>query len=542
MRTPLVLAAALLAALPVAARAEDDASREADMFGGGGKKDEPKKDEAPATGSDAAREADVFGSTPKPDAPPGDDHRAGGMAELAPVDENALVARAVAANDKLAIGGRFFNQDQLSVHEHDSFRSTTLSLPTLLDVYLDGRPNDRLRAYARGRVVFDPTQVDGRPLAFGSGTQSSLSASLDQLWLKWDVYQRVFFTLGRQRIKWGAGRFWNPTDFLNSQKLNALALLDTRLGTTLFKVHVPVESLGWNFYAIANLTGASRPDDAGFALRGEFLLGPMELTLSSQVRRAATPGGVPPATLSQVQAGVPGASSADFAANSPSPSPDVGTQLQLGADLSTAVGPFDVHLEGALTHGNKALFLTGPLTATNVVAAFTTPAGNAPLPAEYRDDQWIAQVVGGADVSVKYSDQDAVNLGVEYFYNGAGVSDRALYNSLILVGNFTPFYLGRHYLAVSASLPNPGDWNNTSFTLSNLANLSDHSYLARLDYSVLALTNLVFRAFVNYHYGNVGEFKLGGAFTGLPTGTSAAVVGVLKPTLVDAGVGFILSL
>jgi hypothetical protein len=224
------------------------------------------------------------------------------------------------------------------------------------------------------------------------------------------------------------------------------------------------------------------------------------------------------------------------------PDANVKTQWQLGADVSSAVGPFDVHVEAAITHGNKSLFLTSPLTGTAIAAAFTTPGGGAPLPAQFRDDVWIPQVVAGTELSLKYSDDDAVTLGVEYFYNGAGFANGSipLYEQLALVGNFTPFYLGRDYLAVSASLPNPGSWNNTTFTASNLVNLSDKSALARLDYTLTALTYMTFRAFGQYHYGDAGEFKFGGAFAGLPTGTAAAVN--IKPVIWDLGVGFILNI
>lgn len=536
MRVWMVLALGLSSATAAADAASD---REASMFG-----TSPAADQKPAEdkAGEGVREDAMFGSSPAQAPEPAKEQREPEQApELAPVDEGALVARAAAANDKLAIGGRLFHQTQLSHASDQSIGDGTLSMPTLLDLYLDGRPNDRLRAYVRGRLTYDPTQVDGRTTAFGT-TQQSLATSLDQLWVKWDAYRRVFFTLGRQRIKWGAGRFWNPTDFLNQQRLNAIALVDTRLGSTLFKVHVPVESLGWNFYAIANLSGASTPADAGGAVRGEFVLGPAEIALSAQVRRAPAAGAFPAALVDKVSANVPGASAGYFTLNAPVPDAGVDTLVQLGADLSAGLGPLDLHLEGALTRGNKSLFLDRALGVNDVVAALTTPAGGAPLPAHYRDAEWIAQVVAGAEASIKYSDQDSIALGAEYFYNAAGSSDPAAYATLAAVGNFTPFYLGRQYAAVYALLANPGDWNNTSFTLSWLANLSDRSSLARFDYSVVVLTNLTIRAFANYHFGDNGEFKLGGAFTGLPVGTSASATTVLNPVTLDVGAGLIMSL
>ena len=71
------------------------------------------------------------------------------------------------------------------------------------------------------------------------------------------------------------------------------------------------------------------------------------------------------------------------------------------------------------------------------------------------------------------------------------------------------FYTGRHYAALFASLPAPYSWNYTTFTFSTLSNLSDKSFVSRLDYSVTLLTHLTFEAFAGVHYGTRGgEFRI----------------------------------
>jgi hypothetical protein len=63
---------------------------------------------------------------------------------------------------------------------------------------------------------------------------------------------------------------------------------------------------------------------------------------------------------------------------------------------------------------------------------------------------------------------------------------------------------------VFALLPSPGRWNDTSFTLSVLGNVSDRSFVARLDHSLLALTYLRVETFVAGSFGTKGgEFRLG---------------------------------
>jgi hypothetical protein len=72
------------------------------------------------------------------------------------------------------------------------------------------------------------------------------------------------------------------------------------------------------------------------------------------------------------------------------------------------------------------------------------------------------------------------------------------------------FYLGRHYAAVYISFPAPFSLDLHSFTLSTLGNLSDRSFITRLDYALTLLTHLRFEAFVSGRYGNhTGEFRFG---------------------------------
>jgi hypothetical protein len=122
------------------------------------------------------------------------------------------------------------------------------------------------------------------------------------------------------------------------------------------------------------------------------------------------------------------------------------------------------------------------------------------------------QVVGGANWSRKYNDNDVFTVGGEYFYNSVGYRDASLYPGLLFNDACTPllnfFYTGRHYASLFASFPAPYSWNYSTFTLSTIGNLSDLSFVSRLDYSVTLLTHLTFEAFLAVHYGQVGEFRL----------------------------------
>jgi hypothetical protein len=449
----------------------DEASREADMFG-----------EAPAETATVA---------PTSTAPPGDPF----LEET--TSDRDVSTKLAEADDVLDIGAFVYLRAQYDAREDSEPGELPLTSANLLDVYLDGRPNDRIRAFVQGRLNFRMTATSTAGSFFGPAPER-VEPLLDQLWLKFDVDRTVFVTVGRQRIKWGSGRFWNPTDFLQAIR-DPLDIFDARIGVDLVKLHLPIESLGWNFYAVGTFAGADTPEELGGALRAEILIAEAELAVSTAVRK-----------------------------DSP---------LRLGVDLSLPIGPFDVHSEVGVQHGVKTPFYTGEIE-------LALP----PVPETFdRSDDWIVQAASGFEIAVRYGDQDSVYLGAEYFYNGAGYTSADVYPALLLGGAFTPFYVGRHYAAVFAALPSPGDWNNTTFSLSGLANLSDRSGVLRLDYQVGAvLSYLRFNAFGQVSLGEVGELRFGIDSAALerrynlPAGVLRAFE--LPPSLFSVGVGLSLEI
>jgi hypothetical protein len=171
--------------------------------------------------------------------------------------------------DPLTIGGQMYLRAQTVALEDQNVGDWALNLPTLLDVFFDARPNERVRGFVLGRMSYDPMLPPSSAAAanFGAstsatGTSGSASLSsvyatrtsaprvlLDQLWLRFDIARILFITAGRQHVRWGTARFWTPTDFLHLRRRDPLAVFDARGGTTMLKVHLPIESNSWNFYA-----------------------------------------------------------------------------------------------------------------------------------------------------------------------------------------------------------------------------------------------------------------------------------------------------
>lgn len=495
---------------------------------------------------DGARDAAMFGS--QASAPEAEEidlpMRPLGLAAAGDRDERILgdvgaqapFADDVAPEDPLTIGGLMYLRSQSFVLQDQPVKQWRLTVPTLTQVYFDVRPNDRVRGYIQARIQYDPTLpaaadtgfAVGGPVAPGAssnGVQSLGSAFasrtrdprfvLDQLWINFDVAYRAFVTVGKQHDRWGTGRFWMPTDYLHLQNRNPIDVFDSRAGTNMVKLHVPVESLAWNFYAYAVLESPSEAtpslSQVAGAGRAEFVFGTVELGLGLFGRRGESPRGA--------------------------------------ADLSFGVWDLDFYGEVALRdraevdrvrydpNARLPPLPEVPSWQDPTETALARLAGfvDARFPT-FRRRGVRAQAVGGVTYSIRYDDDDVLTLGGEYFYNGLGYTSSRAYMGLLLPraqpleNPATFFYLGRHYMALFLMLPSPFHLDLHTFTLSTLGNLSDESFISRLDYAYTLLTHVRLEVFVAVHYGSrPGEFRFGIDDLGLGGGFSQ------PPSLLDVG-------
>lgn len=443
--------------------------------------------------SEADREAELFGAAPTETgtvvAPldQGRDEAAmfGGETsttttelerDAASLDGKSSMGRlsdAVQANDDfLDLGGELWLFGQAAFAREGDLQDTAVSSPSFMDLYLDVRPTDRLRAYARGRLSYDFTVASGA-VDFLGRPQPETNAALDQLWLKFDLFQTVFVTAGKQRIRWGSSRIWNPTDFLNLTFRDPFNFLDLRLGVPLLKLHLPVEALGWNFYAIAALEDASSLKGVGGALRAELTYETAELALSAVAKKDAP--------------------------------------IFLGVDLSAGVWLIDFRAELALTHRSQQPKFVGrfDVLPQRLDDGSFTGQYEAFFPTRTsRYDDWVPQLVLGFDLNIPVFENDTLIVGAEYLYNQFGYSDANLLPILLLTQNFNPLYASQQYLGLSAVAIGPGDFNNTTIVAFAATSLSDQSWFARLQYSVRVLTYLDLGLFGSLSFGKDGAFNV----------------------------------
>ncbi len=386
-----------------------------------------------------------------------------GAAAVAPEPAPPSRPADAAPENPLAIGGQFYLREAVTASRHLGAAAWANTAPLLADGWFDARPNPRVRTMLLARMSFDPTVPPSTTTFLGPTPSGGPSVALDQAWVNFDVGHVAFVTAGRQHVKWGVSRFWNPNDLLHATRRDALAQFDARTGETLLKVHVPWEREGWNFYAIQlleSLDHAAQVGRIGGAARAEVVAGPGELGLDTLVQRGFRP--------------------------------------RAGADLSAGVGPVDVYAEGVLQQGTDR-----PLWRR---AAVQPPFGTALE--TYTPDKLVGSVSGGLTWAFNITDRDAMTLGAEYFYNPAGYTDKAIYPWLVFQGSFAPFYVARDYAAAYVFFTVPGTNGNQTLTLSNLANVSDRTAVGRVDWTILALTHLRIEAFAAGRYGAPGgEFR-----------------------------------
>lgn len=454
----------------------------------------------------------------------------------------------VAPSDPLKIGGQLYWRAMASGKQGQEPQNWSMSAPALLDVYMDARPNDRVRAFVLGRMAYNPTlpgsvasSAGGPSSSNGDGSTSGAAGNvsaqqsdflgstsgqtrgpnvlLDQLWLRADIFRTVFVTAGKQHVRWGTARFWTPTDYLHVQPRNPLLPFDARTGTTMLKLHLPWEAKGWNFYAYA-------------------LPNAPEVTTSST--DTFTTGDVALAARAEVVLGTAEAGVGVFGQRN--------SKAKFAGDVSFALWDLDFYGEAALRNAADVDFVH---YNGDAVPGDTSSLGSivdAYFPRDPAHAGWKPQVTGGVSYTRQYADKDTFTVGAEYFYNALGYSDPKVYPGLVfpratpLSNSATFFYLGRQYVGVYATAPAPYSWDTMTFTVSTLANLTDKSGITRLDYSVVVLTHLRFEAYGAVHWGQRnGEFRFGIDGRSLPTSDKNVQEIVDKiqvpPSLFDLGVG-----
>ncbi len=369
-------------------------------------------------------------------------------------DESSIEDRLKAQDDILQIGGMVYLRLDTNLTDGDSIDDQTLSMPSLVDVYLDARPNDRLRAFVRGRMRWNPSvPEEGATSLFGPSERTSIN--LDELWVRFDLERAVFVTIGQAKVRWGTTRIWNPVDVINTSRRAPLQPFDDRSGVPQIKLHIPIESLGWNLYALALTDSVTHFDEVGIASRAEIVFSTVELGLTGAWRKNVDP--------------------------------------KAGVDVSAGIGAVDITGEVGLTF-------------TDRVPTIQASAGIQY--ANKYDDEDVVYL--GLEYFYNELGHDSLDDAILSQFTTSTVPDTITDDYVFnLFGGLQIFYIGKHYGAAFVSFPGLGATDDTAVTLSAIANFSDKSALARMDISTTFLTHLRVQAYVAAHLGQAGELRFG---------------------------------
>lgn len=356
-----------------------------------------------------------------------------------------------ADQDRLKIGGTLWSEVDYYHFGSPSTVSSFFLAPSNLFLYMDGRLKNDVRGYAKLRTIYEPTATGSINPFTGVATRET-TLDLQELKVMFSAGKKVFFTAGKQKIKWGSGKFWNPTDFLNNDLRNFLYAVDLRSGLPQLKTHVPVGSA--NLYLVQGFENANAIHKVRNSLRAEVPIGTAEIAVSASQR--------------------------------------TGTEPIFGLDVSSALWEFDVYAEMAYSAGNAKTFYSSAGTTTDP-----------------RRPQWDWSL--GLQWELPYADNDTFAVNLEYFRNGLGYTNTSDYPYVIAGGGYEAFRLSQQYGLLMLYLPNPGSWNRVTFSLFNIVNLTDFSATSRIAVLFQLLDELSLDVAVGAHYGNGnGEFMYGG--------------------------------
>jgi hypothetical protein len=180
------------------------------------------------------------------------------------------------AEENTQIGGTLSTEADYYIQQGLPLTQDLISNPNILFLYLDSKLENDNRVFARIRAFYDPTGVSsGNPNAstytnpYGYGTQTSdnLSVQLQELRISANINHEIFFTIGRQKVKYGAAKFFNPTDFLNSQPYDFFLPSDERTGVDMVMAQIPSGTA--NLYLTGLPGNPTNGNPAGGYFRGE---------------------------------------------------------------------------------------------------------------------------------------------------------------------------------------------------------------------------------------------------------------------------------
>src|SRR3989338_4667360 len=141
-------------------------------------------------------------------------------------------------------------------------------------------------SYIVGNMFLDSRQKLGTKYFVDLEAKYNPSASaeseftLKEIFIDFNIKDRVYFRTGKQVLQWGRNYLWNPTDLINIDKNTFLTRIGSREGAYGLKLHIPFGAK-YNIYGFLDTSSNKSTDDLGGALKFEFLIDKTEMAFAA---------------------------------------------------------------------------------------------------------------------------------------------------------------------------------------------------------------------------------------------------------------------
>lgn len=230
------------------------------------------------------------------------------------------------------------------------------------------RAEDLVRLYIGGSANYDPDSF------LSTASYEDLTLKLDELFLDTDIEKKVFFRLGKQRISWGVGNWYKPSDVLSLAAIDPDNPSAEREGPFAFKIDVPQKLNHAMLYLVPPVS--SDPGAFSAAARYDLVTSGWELSFAGFGRT------------------------------------DMAVRPRLMFSATGAVGAFDVYGEQVALYGSDRTYVR-----EKTGGGYETYR---------REDEFFFQSTLGIKYSKSLSSGLSYSLHVQGYYNGTGYSDASI--------------------------------------------------------------------------------------------------------------------
>ncbi len=257
---------------------------------------------------------------------------------------------------------------------HFSATASMLAVPSRVQAFsmkvsADLRAEDLVRLYIGGSANYDPDSY------LSNTSYDDLTMKLDEIFVDTDIGKKVFFRLGKQRISWGVGNWYKPSDMLSLAAINPDDPTAVREGPFAFKIDIPQKLNHAMLYLVPPVSGDAGAFSA--AARYDYVVSGWELSVAGFGRT------------------------------------DMAARPRLALSATGAIGVFDVYAEQVVLYGSDRTYVRE--TAT---------------PGVYETYRLESEPFFQSTLGIKYSRSRSSGLSyslhVQGYYNGTGYSDASI--------------------------------------------------------------------------------------------------------------------